>query len=100
MKWKWSLITIILFSFSLFHPCAQADDSLIIVQKGDTLYNIAQKYSIPVTLLMKYNNITDATKVKEGSKIEIPEIHSVKKGETLYSIAKKYSEELSESVRR
>lgn len=75
----------------VFHPVIQANEAVVTVKKGDTLYKIAQKYGIPVDILMKYNNITDATKVKEGTKISIPVIHIVKKGETLYNIAKKYN---------
>ncbi|MBN2536528.1 MAG: LysM peptidoglycan-binding domain-containing protein [Spirochaetales bacterium] len=91
MKWKYKLFTFFLFFLFVFHPLVQANEAFVIVRKGDTLYKIAQKFGIPVEALMKYNNIKDPKKVKEGTKICIPVIHKVKKGETLYSIAKKYN---------
>jgi len=45
------------------------------VQKGETLGKISQKYYNTATLakaLQQYNNIVDATKIKEGQIIEIP----------------------------
>jgi lipoprotein YgeR len=96
MKWKDKLLTCILCCIFITHPLLHGDETFVMVKKGDTLYKIARKYGIPVDLLMKYNNITDATRVREGTKINIPVIHSVKKGETLYSIAKHYSTTLEE----
>lgn len=45
------------------------------VQKGETLGKISQKYYNTATLakaLQQYNNIVDATKIREGQIIEIP----------------------------
>jgi len=90
MKRNSELFSIILLLFFVFQFVIQAKEAVITIQKGDTLYSIAQKHNLPVAILMKYNNITDATKIKAGTKIMIPVVHRVKKGETLYSIAREY----------
>ncbi len=43
-----------------------------VVQKGDTLYDIARKYQIPLTELTKHNNIRRSSKLTVGTVLEIP----------------------------
>lgn len=38
------------------------------VNEGDTLYSIAEKYDLPVTLLMKVNDIDNPYNLKIGTK--------------------------------
>jgi len=86
-------------------------DKYHIVRKGDTLYNISQKYDIPVDQLKLYNNLEDDTIIL-GQKIyftpstptkseyvtvrPIPQsgYHLVEKGETVYRISKMYNLEI------
>jgi|GEM_PF-2457735 3D (Asp-Asp-Asp) domain-containing protein len=42
------------------------------IQKGDTLYRIANAYGVSVDMLMVHNQITDPTKLRIGQQIEIP----------------------------
>ena len=42
------------------------------VKAGDTLYSIAQNYDIPVSLLMKVNQIRNPYNMKIGTKLCIP----------------------------
>jgi murein DD-endopeptidase MepM/ murein hydrolase activator NlpD len=84
----------ILILFFIALPCFTvnpATETSIILKKGETLYRIAKKYDIPVDLLMKYNGIMDPTKVKEGTQINLPFVHTIKKGDTLYSISNTYN---------
>ncbi len=66
------------------------------VQKGDSLYSIAKKYSTTIDKIKSINNLTTNT-LSINQKLLIPTgtnletTYTVKKGDSLYSIAKKYS---------
>ena len=76
------------------------------VSEGDTLYSIGEKYDLPVSLLMKVNDIDNPYNLQIGTKICIPgtedqlpdhhpapaphKTHTVVAGDTLYLIAKKH----------
>ena len=77
----------------------KAPDGLItntyVVQKGDTLYSIANKLGTTVSELKKENNLTSNT-LQIGEVLRIPtkeiyeeeeDVYIVQKGDTLYSIA-------------
>ncbi len=72
------------------------DDYIIyIVNKGDTLYSIANKYGVTVDSIKQTNNLTNNI-LSIGQTLKIPSktnnniMYTVKKGDTLYSIANKY----------
>lgn len=78
-----------------------------VVQKGDTLYSIANKLGTTVSKLKKENNLTSNT-LQIGEVIRIPtkeiyeeeeNIYIVKKGDSLYSIANKYNTTVDELKR-
>ncbi|MFR9010101.1 MAG: LysM peptidoglycan-binding domain-containing protein [Anaerovoracaceae bacterium] len=72
------------------------------VSEGDTLYSIAEKYDLPVSLLMKVNCIDNPYNLQIGTRLCIPgtedqlpqtpencnTTHVVAPGDTLYLIAK------------
>ena len=66
-----------------------------IVQAGDSLYSIANRFNTTVNDLIEYNNLA-TTVLSVGQSIRIPSIGSsnlvyiVKKGDTLYQIANSY----------
>ena len=69
------------------------------VSEGDTLYSIAEKYDLPVSLLMKVNCIP-------GTEDQLPQTpencnttHVVAPGDTLYLIAKKHGIKLDSLMR-
>lgn len=87
------------------------------VASGDTLYTIADKYDLPVSLLMKVNYITNPYNLQIGTKLCIPGdasqlpqtpaapeekptpkpmVHKVIAGDTLYLIAKMHSIKLDD----
>jgi len=71
-----------------------------IVKKGDSLYQIANKYNTTVDTLKKINNLT-STILSIGQVLNLPNkqpessetylIYTVQKGDSLYQIAKKYN---------
>lgn len=65
-----------------------------VVEEGDTISSIAEKYGLSVNTLLWENNLTEKSKIKAGQELHILPIdgirHKVKRGETIYSIAKKY----------
>jgi len=82
-----------------------------IVQSGDSLYTIAQKYSTSVSQLQRMNNLKRGRLIKIGMKIRVPggspdsssarevaknKVHVVKRGENLSDIASKYNVSLSD----
>lgn len=78
-----------------------------VVQKGDTLYSIANKLGTTVSELKKENNLTSNT-LQIGEVLRIPtkeiyeeeeNIYIVKKGDSLYSIANKYNTTVDELKR-
>lgn len=78
-----------------------------VVQKGDTLYSIANKLGTTVSELKKENNLTTNT-LQIGEVLRIPtkeiyeeeeNIYIVKKGDSLYSIANKYNTTVDELKR-
>lgn len=78
-----------------------------VVQKGDTLYSIANKLGTTVSKLKKENNLTTNT-LQIGEILRIPtkeiyeeeeNIYIVKKGDSLYSIANKYNTTVDELKR-
>ena len=66
-----------------------------VVEKGDTLYSIAKKYSTTVSKIKELNNLKSDT-LSIGQELIIPssfdvKTHIVKSGDSLYSIARKYN---------
>jgi membrane-bound lytic murein transglycosylase D len=75
-----------------------------VVQSGDSLFSIAQKYSTSVAELQRANNIKRKSKLKLGMKLKVPtagdstsrevaknKVHVVRKGDNLSDIAAKYN---------
>jgi len=68
-----------------------------IVQPGDTLFSIAQRFGVDVHELARINNITDPSTIYVGQKLIIPvspskstKLYKVQPGDTLSQIAEKF----------
>lgn len=68
-----------------------------VVEEGDTLSSIAQKFDISVDTIAWENNINVKTNLSLGQELRVLPVsgvaHKVIKGDTIYSIAKKYDTE-------
>ena len=88
-------------------------ETIYVVQKGDTLYSIAQRYDTTPTAIINKNNLTDTT-LRIGQQLVIPNdvestgededvvdvnTYVVQKGDSLYSISRAYGVSL-EDLRR
>jgi len=93
-------------------PFVEGDQRFYIVQSGDSLYTIAQRYQTSISQLKQLNNIKRGRKLKLGMKLKLPggvspnspsarevvaknKVHVVKKGENLTDIAAKYNVTMS-----
>ncbi|MDA3941253.1 MAG: M23 family metallopeptidase [Spirochaetia bacterium] len=91
IKRKIIIILIIGLSSILF-----AGESVIRVQKGDTLYKISRENNVSVSLLLSFNGLENANSLKIGQEIRIPSSYTVSKGDTLYGIARQAGIEFNE----
>lgn len=82
----------------------QSTDTTYTVQKGDTLYGIANKFGVSVADIKSLNNLTSNT-LSIGQILKIPTTNSnkltytVKNGDTLYGIARTYNTTVNEIKR-
>ncbi len=71
-------------------PPARAQEKAYTLQKGETLYQVARRYHVPLNLLLEVNRIRDPSRVPAGTVLRVPRVHVVGKGDTLYGIARQY----------
>ena len=80
-------------------PVAEDDKIVYIVEKGDTLYKISNKYNVPIDSIKNLNNLTSDSLIV-GQKLIIKSSpldddtsnkYVVKQGDNLYAISKMYN---------
>ncbi len=71
-------------------PKRKPGPSLIVVERGDTLYSIARHHDIDVQSLIEANDLVEPFALSPGQSLRLPSVrlHAVQKGETIYSISK------------
>lgn len=73
-----------------------------IVQEGDTVSGIAQKFGVSINTILWENNLNAYTIIRPGQKLTILPVtglrHTVQKGDTLSKIAKTYSSSVEEII--
>ena len=90
-----------LVNYSGYKYTAPAGENTYIVQKGDSLYKIANKFGITVDELKKINNLT-SNLINIGQILNVPSFYDtyvVQKGDTLYNISNKYKVSVDELKR-
>lgn len=74
-----------------------------VVQSGDTISTIAQKFNVSVNTILWQNDLGTNGFIKPGQSLEILPVsgvsHKVKSGDTVLALAKKYGIESSEIVK-
>jgi len=72
----------------------RTETTTYVVEKGDTISTIAEKFEISVSTILWENNLSVYSLIRPGDKLRILPMsglnHQVAKGDTLASIAKKY----------
>ncbi|MBF0281513.1 MAG: M23 family metallopeptidase [Zetaproteobacteria bacterium] len=66
--------------------------SFYLVQQGDTLYTIGQRFGVPFQQLAEQNRIKEPYLLNVGQRIELASpIYKVRRGDTLYMIGQKFN---------
>ena len=61
-----------------------------LIQKGDTLWSLSQKYGMTVDQLKESNGLSSNT-IYAGDNLEVKKLVTVKKGDTLWNLSQKYN---------
>jgi len=88
------ILTLLFLSVLVF-----AQESVVKIQKGDTLYQISREYKISVSMLLSYNKLQSTDPLRIGQEIRIPYSYTVVRGDTLYGIARDAGIEVDELCR-
>jgi murein DD-endopeptidase MepM/ murein hydrolase activator NlpD len=73
----------------------------VTVAAGDTLYELARRYGVPVRELIEINRLAAPYALQVGQRLELPtaRFHTVARGDTLYSISRMYRADMAELAR-
>lgn len=82
---------------TLLLPKPKSEIFEYIVESGDTVSSIAEKFQISINTILWANDLSGLSIIRPGDKLTIPPtngvIHKVKKGDTISAIAKNYNVE-------
>lgn len=72
-----------------------------IVQRGETVYGIAQRYNLSTRALIERNNLRPPYLITAGTRLRLPapRAHTVRRGETLYGISRRYGVDMASLAR-
>lgn len=97
-KTQFTLLLTFLLITASFSLAANAMAAEHLVAKGESLYQIAQRYNTSVDTLENGNGLSNSN-IYAGQVLWVPQYHYVSPGESLYLIGKKYGIRYSEIVR-
>lgn len=73
-----------------------------VVQRGETLWDIARRYGIDVDTIVAANDLVDINRLQVGQQLKILTVrgalHTVRRGESLWDIARAYEVSMDEIV--
>ncbi|MBS4021983.1 MAG: LysM peptidoglycan-binding domain-containing protein [Dethiobacter sp.] len=88
------IFTVFVLAFLLFAQAAFAS-GIYLVQPGDTLWSISQRYNTTVSALAGENNLSDPGYIEVGQRLVVPgaeqTVHIVSRGETLWQISRNFN---------
>ena len=99
------VFTTFLFIVALAGTKSNAGVQQHLVQKGDTLWGLSQKYKVPLKSIAQANRIKLTKRLQIGEKLLIPGTSTqdtwyfVKAGDTLWNISRRYNVELKDLQR-
>jgi murein DD-endopeptidase MepM/ murein hydrolase activator NlpD len=83
-------------------PTQRKEIQEYIVEEGDTLFSISQKFGISLETILWANNLNKNSVIKPGQKLIILPVdgvlHEVRAGDTLSEIAKKYQAKIEDII--
>jgi murein DD-endopeptidase MepM/ murein hydrolase activator NlpD len=105
MSVRYGLVFLLVLTAAVF---AYPQESVHVVQRGDTIYSIARSYGVSQEAILSLNNIGDSRRIQVGQQLKIPgqptqsaqsaqsgtaayTEYRVVRGDTLYSIARRFS---------
>ncbi len=73
----------------------------LVVASGDTLYELARRYGVPVRDLIDANGLKPPYVLQVGQRLTLPSAryHTVSRGDTLYSVSRMYQVDMAELAR-
>ncbi|MDR0316575.1 MAG: M23 family metallopeptidase [Treponema sp.] len=71
-------LLIVVLALGIIPGWLPAEDLIHVVARGETLYSISRTHGISSEELMRYNNITDVSRLQVGSRLRIPATPSVR----------------------
>lgn len=71
------LISILIFPAEIARAQSEDQNPIYIVQEGDTLNVIAQKFGVPVSALIAANNLVDPNNLRIGDRLIIPGLDGI-----------------------
>jgi murein DD-endopeptidase MepM/ murein hydrolase activator NlpD len=99
IKILFGFILLVIVTFPLQGVQAQSSGPVYIVQPGDTLNSIAERFGIGINDLLESNNLVDPNLISAGTELVIPSLPEISGvlntevvpfGETIRSLAKRY----------
>ena len=72
-----------------------------VVQKNDTVFDIAQRYKISMQSLIRLNNISSPYTIYKGDRLILPppQTYRVREGDSLYSISRTFGVDMTRLTR-
>ncbi len=87
---KKTILSILLLLSIFSGSVVRADAVVHILKRGETLYSVSRQYNISADELIRFNNITNPDRLREGQEIRIPDFYVVVRGDTLFGVARSH----------